>query len=106
MINFALLGVAGYIAPRHLAAIKEVGGNLVCACDPNDSVGVLDRYFFETRYFREFERFDRHVEKLRRRKRGRTRPLRLHLLAQLPARRPHPLRPAGRRRTPSAKNRW
>jgi UDP-N-acetyl-2-amino-2-deoxyglucuronate dehydrogenase len=68
MSNFALLGVAGYIAPRHLAAIKEVGGNLMCACDPNDSVGVLDRYFFETRYFREFERFDRHVEKLRRRK--------------------------------------
>ncbi len=66
--NFALLGVAGYIAPRHLAAIKEVGGSLLCASDPNDSVGVLDRYFFETRYFREFERFDRHVEKLRRRR--------------------------------------
>ena len=65
--NFALLGVAGYIAPRHLAAIKDVGGVLTSACDPNDSVGVLDRYFLETRYFREFERFDRHVEKLRRR---------------------------------------
>src|SRR5687767_14742755 len=68
MTNFALLGVAGYIAPRHLQAIKDVGGSLLCASDPNDSVGVLDRYFFETRYFREFERFDRHVEKLRRRK--------------------------------------
>jgi UDP-N-acetyl-2-amino-2-deoxyglucuronate dehydrogenase len=68
MTNFALLGVAGYIAPRHLQAIKDVEGHLVCASDPNDSVGVLDRYFFETRYFREFERFDRHVEKLRRRK--------------------------------------
>ena len=66
--NFALLGVGGYIAPRHLQAIKDVGGSLLCASDPNDSVGVLDRYFFETRYFREFERFDRHVEKLRRRK--------------------------------------
>jgi UDP-N-acetyl-2-amino-2-deoxyglucuronate dehydrogenase len=68
MNNFALLGVAGYIAPRHLQAIKDVGGSLVCASDPNDSVGILDRYFFETRYFREFERFDRHVEKLRRRR--------------------------------------
>lgn len=68
MTNFALLGVGGYIAPRHLAAIKDVGGQLLAACDPNDSVGVLDRYFFETRYFREFERFDRHVEKLRRRR--------------------------------------
>src|SRR5687767_1049250 len=68
MTNFALLGVAGYIAPRHLQAIKDVGGSLLCASDPNDSVGVLDRYFFETRYFREFERFDRHVEKLRRRR--------------------------------------
>jgi UDP-N-acetyl-2-amino-2-deoxyglucuronate dehydrogenase len=65
--NFALLGVAGYIAPRHLQAIRDTGGSLVCACDPNDSVGILDRYSFDTRYFREFERFDRHVEKLRRR---------------------------------------
>jgi UDP-N-acetyl-2-amino-2-deoxyglucuronate dehydrogenase len=68
MTNFALLGVAGYIAPRHLQAIQEVGGTLICASDPNDSVGILDRYSFETRYFREFERFDRHLEKLRRRR--------------------------------------
>lgn len=67
MRNFAVTGVAGYIAPRHLKAIKDTGNNLVAACDPNDSVGILDRYFFDTRYFREFERFDRHVEKLRRR---------------------------------------
>lgn len=68
MQNFAITGVAGYIAPRHLKAIKDTGNSLVAACDPSDSVGVLDRYFFETRFFREFERFDRHIEKLRRRK--------------------------------------
>jgi len=65
-----MLGVAGYIAPRHLKAIKETGHRLVAACDPSESVGVLDRFFFDTRYFREFERFDRHVEKLRRRGEG------------------------------------
>ena len=68
--NFAILGVAGYIAPRHLRAIKETGHQLVAACDPSESVGILDRWFFDTRYFREFERFDRHVEKLRRRGEG------------------------------------
>jgi UDP-N-acetyl-2-amino-2-deoxyglucuronate dehydrogenase len=67
MANFAMTGVAGFVAPRHLQAIKDTGNTLVAACDPNDSVGILDRYFFETRFFREFERFDRHVEKLRRR---------------------------------------
>lgn len=66
MKNFALIGVGGYIAPRHLKAIKDTGNNLIAAIDPNDSVGVLDRYFFDTRYFKEFERFDRHLEKLRR----------------------------------------
>ena len=64
--NFALTGAAGYIAPRHLKAIKETGNNLVCAVDPNDSVGVLDSYFKKARFFTEFERFDRHIEKLRR----------------------------------------
>jgi UDP-N-acetyl-2-amino-2-deoxyglucuronate dehydrogenase len=64
--NFALTGVAGYIAPRHMNAIKETGNRLVAVVDPHDSVGVLDRYFFDARYFQEFERFDRHVEKLRR----------------------------------------
>lgn len=67
MKNFAITGVAGYIAPRHLAAIKETGNRLVAAVDPHDSVGILDRYFFDVAYFREFERFDRHIEKLRRR---------------------------------------
>lgn len=68
MKNFAMLGVAGYIAPRHLTAIKDTGNRIVAACDPNDAVGILDKYSFETRYFREFERFDRHLDKLRRRK--------------------------------------
>jgi len=64
--NFALTGVAGYIAPRHLAAIKETGNRLVAAVDPHDSVGILDSYFSEVSFFTEFERFDRHIEKLRR----------------------------------------
>ena len=66
MKNFALTGVAGYIAPRHLRAIKDTGNNLVAAMDPHDSVGILDKYFPETSFFIEFERFDRHLEKLRR----------------------------------------
>lgn len=66
MKNFAVIGVAGYIAPRHLKAIKDTGNNLVAAVDPNDSVGIIDKFFFETRFFREFERFDRHIEKIRR----------------------------------------
>jgi len=65
--NFALIGTAGYIAPRHLKAIKETGNNLVAALDPFDSVGLLDSYFPEASFFTEFERFDRHVELLRRR---------------------------------------
>ena len=64
--NFALIGAAGYIAPRHLKAIKDVQGNLVAALDKNDSVGVLDSYFPETDFFVEFERFDRHIEKQKR----------------------------------------
>lgn len=66
MSNFAVIGVAGYIAPRHLSAIRDTGNRLVAAVDPNDAVGILDRYNYETRYFREIERFDRHVDKLRR----------------------------------------
>lgn len=66
MKNFALIGVAGYIAPRHLQAIKETGNRLIAALDKNDSVGILDRYFDEVAFFTEFERFDRHAEKLRR----------------------------------------
>jgi len=64
--NFALTGVAGYVAPRHLAAIRATGNRLVAAVDPHDAVGVLDSHAFDVRYFREFERFDRHLEKLRR----------------------------------------
>jgi UDP-N-acetyl-2-amino-2-deoxyglucuronate dehydrogenase len=64
--NFAVVGVGGYIAPRHLKAIQETGNQLVAAVDPNDSVGVLDRYSYDVRYFREIERFERHLDKLRR----------------------------------------
>ncbi len=64
--NFALLGVAGFVAPRHLKAIHDTGNVLLAACDPHDSVGILDAHFPDAAYFREFERFDRHVEALRR----------------------------------------
>jgi len=64
--KFALIGAAGYIAPRHMKAIKETGNSLVAAFDPNDSVGIIDSYFPNAAFFTEFERFDRHVEKLRR----------------------------------------
>src|ERR1051325_3152490 len=66
MKSFALIGAAGYVAPRHMRAIRDVGGDLKVALDPNDSVGVLDSYFPSTRFFTEFERFDRHIDKLRR----------------------------------------
>ena len=64
--DFALIGAAGYVAPRHMRAIKEVGGRIRAAIDPSDSVGVIDSYFPDTRFFTEFERFDRHIDKLRR----------------------------------------
>jgi UDP-N-acetyl-2-amino-2-deoxyglucuronate dehydrogenase len=64
--NFAITGVAGYIAPRHLKAIQDTGNRLVAATDPHDAVGILDRVAFDVRFFTEFERFDRHLEKLRR----------------------------------------
>ena len=64
--NFAIIGVGGYIAPRHLRAIYDTGNRLVAAVDPHDSVGVLDQYDMNVRYFTEIERFDRHLEKLRR----------------------------------------
>jgi UDP-N-acetyl-2-amino-2-deoxyglucuronate dehydrogenase len=66
MKNFALTGAAGYIAPRHFKAIHETGNRLLAAVDPHDSVGILDKYFPDTSFFTEFERFDRHLEKLRR----------------------------------------
>ncbi|HQW83818.1 MAG TPA: Gfo/Idh/MocA family oxidoreductase [Ferruginibacter sp.] len=66
MKNFALIGAGGYIAPRHMKAIKDTGNNLIAALDKNDSVGILDSYFPEADFFTEFERFDRHLEKLKR----------------------------------------
>lgn len=66
MKNFAIIGVGGYVAPRHLKAIKDTGNNLIAALDKNDSVGILDNYFPEADFFTEFERFDRHLEKLKR----------------------------------------
>jgi len=66
MNNFAITGVAGYVAPRHLKAIKDTGNNLIAAVDPHDSVGILDSFFPQTSFFTEIERFDRHLEKLRR----------------------------------------
>ena len=64
--KFALIGAAGYIAPRHMKAIKDTGGDLVAAMDKNDSVGIIDSFFPDANFFTEFERFDRHIDKLRR----------------------------------------
>jgi len=64
--NFALIGAAGYIAPRHMRAIKDTGNNLVAALDKFDSVGIIDSFFPEAAFFTETERFDRHMDKLRR----------------------------------------
>lgn len=66
MKNFALLGVAGYIAPRHLKAIKDTNNNLIASLDKFDSVGILDSYFPNSDFFVEFERFDRYIEKIKR----------------------------------------
>jgi UDP-N-acetyl-2-amino-2-deoxyglucuronate dehydrogenase len=64
--NFALVGAGGYIAPRHMKAIRDTGNRLVAAVDKSDSVGILDSYSQDISFFTEFERFDRHAEKLRR----------------------------------------
>ena len=66
MKNFALTGLAGYVAPRHLRAIQDTSNRLVAAVDPHDSVGVIDSYFPDAAFFTEIERFDRHISKLRR----------------------------------------
>ncbi len=68
--NFALIGAAGYIAPRHMRAIKDTGNELVCALDPYDGVGILDSFFPHADFFTEPERFDRHLDKLRRQGQG------------------------------------
>lgn len=65
-LNFAIIGVGGYIAPRHLKAIKDTGNVLRAALDKNDSVGIMDSYFPDADFFTEFERFDRHIDKMRR----------------------------------------
>ncbi len=67
MKRFAVIGVGGYIAPRHLKAIKDTGNVVVAALDKNDSVGIIDSYFPDADFFTEFERLDRHLELLRRR---------------------------------------
>lgn len=64
--NFGILGAAGFVAPRHLQAIHQLGHNLKAACDPYDGVGILDRYFPGCRFFTEVERFDRYLERSRR----------------------------------------
>lgn len=64
--NFAIIGTGGYIAPRHMRAIKETGHQLLAAVDPSDSVGILDSFSYDVAFFTEFERFDRHAEKLKR----------------------------------------
>lgn len=70
MKTFALIGAAGYIAPRHMKAIRDTGNALVAALDPSDSVGIIDSYFPDAHFFTEFERFDRHLDKLRRKGEG------------------------------------
>lgn len=64
--NFVIIGCAGYVAPRHLEAIKATGNNLLAAVDKSDSVGILDKYFDDVSFFTEFERFDRYIEKIKR----------------------------------------
>ena len=66
MKNFALIGAAGYIAPRHLQAIKNTGNTLLAATDRHDSVGIMDSFFPDADFFTEFESFDRHFDKLKR----------------------------------------
>lgn len=70
MKNFALIGAGGYVAPRHMEAIQKTGNRLVAAMDIHDSVGVLDNFFPTAAFFTEFERFDRHIDQLRRKGEG------------------------------------
>lgn len=65
-LDFALIGASGFVGVRHMRAIAETGNRLVAALDPNDSVGILDQHFPDAHFFVEFERFDRHIDKLRR----------------------------------------
>ena len=69
-IKFGMMGAAGFVAPRHMQAIKKLGGELIGACDPYDGAGILDRYFPDCRFFVEVERFDRFLERNRRKGNG------------------------------------
>ena len=66
MKNFVLIGASGYIAPRHMKAIKETGNNLIAAFDPYDGIGIMDSYFPDASFFTEFERFDRYLDMIKR----------------------------------------
>jgi len=66
MKNFGLIGASGYIAPKHMRAIQETNNNLKCFLDPHDNVGYIDRFFPDAKYFRETERFERHLDRLKR----------------------------------------
>jgi len=66
MTTYALIGAAGYIAPRHMRAMAETGGKLAVSYDPNDSVGIMDSHFPDAEFFTQFELFDRYVDQLRR----------------------------------------
>lgn len=68
--KFAIIGVAGYIAPRHLGAVRDTGNEVIAALDKSDTVGVMDSYFPQAQFFTEFERFDRHLDKLKRQGQG------------------------------------
>ena len=68
--TFALIGAAGYVAPRHVRAVKETGNVLLAAIDPHDNMGFLDNYYPETRFFTKFERFDRYIDKLKNENKG------------------------------------
>ena len=70
MVRFGLIGAGGYVAPKHMKAIKDTGNDLVSILDPNDSVGIIDSHFPNTSYFSEYERFDRHIDRLRRTNKG------------------------------------
>jgi UDP-N-acetyl-2-amino-2-deoxyglucuronate dehydrogenase len=70
MKKFAIIGVAGYIAPRHLQAIRDTGNTVIAALDKSDTVGIMDSYFPQAQFFTEFERFDRHLDKLKRQNNG------------------------------------
>jgi UDP-N-acetyl-2-amino-2-deoxyglucuronate dehydrogenase len=68
--SFALIGASGYIAPRHMKAIKENQCQLLASYDPYDGIGIMDSYFPQASFFTEFERFDRHIEKMARKGKG------------------------------------